>query len=110
VVVRSWLECQKLVGGFSGAAYKGFNDEDLAINYASAPVVSRIKVHKERKQRPNETLNQRFNRINHCVERRTYHDGITGELFVNRCVRRKGPAPIRGINYQPTNDTSIPWE
>jgi hypothetical protein len=109
VVVNCWDECQKLVDGFSGASYKGFDNEDRAIDFATTPVVNRINVQEKIKYRPNETLNQRFNRLNPCVERRTYKDPFTGELYVNRCVRRKAPAPVRGSDYQPTDDRSVPW-
>jgi hypothetical protein len=57
-----------------------------------------------------ETLNERFNRICKCTERKTYRDTRTGEICYQRCIRRKAPAPIRGANYHPTDDTSIPWE
>jgi hypothetical protein len=56
-----------------------------------------------------ETLNQRFNRLNKCTERKHYKDTLTGEWFINRCVRRKAPNPIRGANYRPVDDTSVPW-
>ena len=57
-----------------------------------------------------ETLNERFNRLNRCTERRTYRDTFTGKLHKQRCVRRKAPSPITGANYHPTKDTSVPWE
>mgnify|MGYP001812745210 CR=1 FL=1 len=61
-------------------------------------------------RRSTETLNERFNRLNKCVERKSYKDPITGEYCINRCIRRRRFKPIKGKNYIPSTDTSIPWE
>ncbi len=103
VIVRSWDDCKKLVDGFSGAVYKSFTNEDVAADWLSEPIRARREPY-----RKGETLNQRFNRLNKCVMRKTYTDPFTGELYVNRCVMRKGPT-IVGENYVPSNDTSVPW-
>jgi hypothetical protein len=107
VVVRSWDECKKLVDGYSGAQFKSFWDEDSAIDFASdTPTPKRTK---KKAYRKGETLNDRFNRLNPCVERKSYFCPVKGVYFNNRCIRRKGPT-ITGSNYIPNNDTSIPWD
>ena len=109
VVVDSWAECEVLVSGFKGAIYKGFpfNQKNRAYQFAEFGKYKNQSVKKVKSKK--ETLNQRFNRLCKCMERKTYRDPFTGELYKNRCIRRKGPT-VRGINYQPSNDISVPWD
>ena len=109
VVVTSWNECEQLVKGFPGAIYKGFpfHQKNQAYQFAAAGKYKNQPTKKETPKKK-ETLNERFNRLCPCTERKTYTDGYTGERFVNRCVRRKGPT-ITGENYKPHIGNSVPW-
>lgn len=110
VVVRSWDECKKLVDGYPGAQFKSFWDEDLAIDFASATPTPKktTRSPKKARYRQGESLNDRFNRLCRCVERKSYFDDIKRVYYKNRCIKRKGPT-ITGSDYVPNNDTSIPW-
>ncbi len=112
LVVNNWVDCFKLVNGCKGAIYKGFDNEDEAIDFATASMSMKEvrRTFKPDAKRNKETLNERFNRLNPCTERKSYTDPFTGEYYKNRCVKRKHPKVLTGINYKPSNDTSIPWD
>ena len=104
VVVRTWRECSKLVTGHPGALYKGFGSESAALAYLASPPPSRKKT-KPKSLGKNATWDQDKYP---CVERKTYRDQATGQLYKNRCVRRQGPT-ITGENYKPHIGNSVPW-
>jgi len=112
VIVDDWVKCRDLTLGYSGAIFKSFPTKTEAEAYLKetsmlAPITT-IETIKPRKK--NETLNERFNRLNPCTERKSYTDPFTGEYYKNRCVKRKHPRVLTGINYRPSNDMSIPWD
>jgi hypothetical protein len=113
VIVDNWIKCRDLVNGYKGAIFKSFPTMAAAEAYLKensmlAPITTITTL--KAKPKKNETLNERFNRLNPCTERKSYTDPLTGEYYHNRCVKRKHPRVLTGINYKPGDDNSIPWD
>ena len=103
VIVKTWAECSALVTGHPGAIFKGFDQEQAALNYLSGSRATKKTKPKPQGKKP--TWDQA---LYPCVERKSYRDGITGIYYKNRCVRRRGPT-MTGADYIPTDDNSAPW-
>lgn len=104
VVVKTWTECSRLVTGHPGALFKGFGNEQAALDYLVNPVKP-LKKTKPRSLGKNSAWDQD---MYPCIERKTYRDAHTGQLYKNRCVRRRGPT-MTGANYKPHIGNSLPW-
>ena len=105
VVVQSWDECSELVTGYPGAIYKGFSvwQKGDAIKFAQTGGYGKHtpKIKPVAKNKPNKQWGK-------CLERKSYRDPFTNIYYKNRCVV-KFIATVVGANYQPNNETSIPW-
>ncbi len=103
VVVKTWAECSALVTGHPGALFKGFDQEQAALNYLAGSRATKKAKPRSLGNKP--TWNQD---LYPCIERKSYRDGTTGIYYKNRCVRRQGPT-MTGANYKPHIGNSIPW-
>jgi hypothetical protein len=106
VIVKTWRECSALVTGFPGALFKGFDQEQAALNYLAGSRPTK----KTKPQKPQKPQQRSFwdQEKYPCIERKSYRDLVTGIYYKNRCVRRRGPT-MTGVNYEPSTDDSVPW-
>jgi len=106
VVVKTWDECSRLVTGHPGALFKGFGNESAALTWLADGLLHPGKK-KTKSKAPGKKPTWDQDKYP-CIERKTYRDQVTGVLYKNRCIRRRGPT-MTGINYKPHIGNSLPW-
>lgn len=107
-VVSTWDECSDLVTGHPGCVFKSFPTYDEAAGFAAGDYNPPRSTAETRRKKRLKRLMHSGNK-GKCLERKSYKDPVTGIFYKNRCVVRHYTT-ITGVNYQPSNDHSIPWE
>lgn len=108
VIVRTWMECKKLVDGFKKAKFKGFEFEEEAIAYLDHEYIYQPPITRQPKLFASSGLPKQNKPWGKCLEWKSFTDPFTGIFYKNRCVVKFFATTV-GKEYQPNNDTSIPW-
>jgi hypothetical protein len=84
--------------------FKGFGQEPAALAYLAGSPPARKKSKPRSLGKKASWDQDKYP----CIERKTYRDQVTGVLYKNRCVRRRGPT-MTGKDYKPHIGNSLPW-